>query len=75
MSLSAKDRSQDHEASHTNHPSSHDMLESDENSGVSQEQTTSQDDDSLVEHILDFLDKYPARFAPRAPLHGCMRAC
>jgi hypothetical protein len=74
MSLSAKDRSQEN-THHTNRPTSHDLLEPAEDRSITKEQATGPEVDSLVEHILDFLDKYPARFAPRAPLTSCMRAC
>jgi hypothetical protein len=74
MSFSAKDRSQEN-ARHTNHPSSKDVVEPADSRNITKDQTTGSEPDSLVEHILDFLDKYPARFAPRTALTGCIRAC
>lgn len=72
MSLSAKHRNQDN-VSNANCPSSHDLTAHGRNSTA--EQGAGQEYDSLVEYILDFLDRYPARLAPRTPLTGCMRAC
>jgi hypothetical protein len=71
MSLGAKDRN----VSPSNRPSSHDLLESATDHSVTKEHASGREDDSLIEHILDFLDKYPSRFAPQAPLTECMRAC
>ncbi len=75
MSLGAKDRSLENNVSPSNRPSSHDLLESATDRSVSKEHASGREDDSLIEHILDFLDKYPSRFAPQTPLTGCMRAC
>ncbi len=61
MSPSAKDSSQDN-TSHANHRSSNDSLKSPEDWNTSREHNTAPDN-SLVEHILDFLDKYPSCFA------------
>ena len=75
MPLSAKHRSHGSNTNPTNHPSSHDLLEQTEGRSASTEkQSIGRGDDSLVEHILDFLDKYPVRFMPQASLTGCMRA-
>jgi hypothetical protein len=75
MSLNAKDRSQDNHGRPTSYPSSHDWPGADEERSVSKGHTTEPEDDLLVEHILDFLDKYPACFTPHAPLTKYLRAC
>ncbi len=75
MPLSAKHRSQGNHTNSTNHPSSHDLLEQSEGrSSSTEKRLTERGDDSLIEHILDFLDKYPVHFMPRTSLPGCMRA-
>jgi hypothetical protein len=74
MSLSAKHRSQD-SVSNANRPSSHDLIEVAPNRSSLIEPTNGRAYDSLVEHILDFLDRYPARLASQNSLTGCMRAC
>jgi hypothetical protein len=74
MSLSAKHRNQD-SVSHANRPSSHDLIEMAPTRSSTAEPATGREYDSLVEHILDFLDRYPARLTSRTPLTGCMRAC
>jgi hypothetical protein len=63
--------SQQNKDSRTNCPSSRDLLRPAEGRNASQEQTTEPEDDSLVEHILDFLDKYPTRFCARTQLTEC----
>lgn len=75
MLLSAKHRRQNNNASHNpNHPSS-DFQESTQHHNISQEKTSQpEEEDSLVEHVLDFLDKYPVCFARRAPLTEYVRA-
>lgn len=72
MSLSAEHRGPDH--NHDDRPSFHDFEPSDDRKGARRERGE-REEDPLVEHILDFLDKYPARFAPCSSLAGCMRAC
>jgi len=68
MSLSAKHRSQSNNASHSsNHPSS-DSPESSENRNISTENASQTGDNSLIEHVLDFLDSYPACFASQIAL-------
>jgi len=68
MSLSAKHRSQNNNASHSsNHPSS-DSPESSENRTISTENASQTGDNSLIEHVLDFLDSYPACFASQIAL-------
>jgi len=75
MSFSAMHSSQEKNPRRPN-PSSQDLLNSNKDRKTNQEHTSESKDDSLVEHILDFLDKYPVRFAPRTPLTRCMmRAC
>jgi len=75
MPLSAKHPSHGSNTNPTNHPSSHDLLEHCEGRSASTEKRLiERGDDSLVEHILDFLDKYPVRFMPRTSLTGCVRA-
>ena len=75
MSFSAQHRTQEINASHTNCPSSRDLHKPSGEGYLSKNHTTEPEDNSLVEHILDFLDKYPARFAPRVPPTGCVRIC
>lgn len=74
MSLSAMHNSQDN-SSHRPNPSSQDLLKSKKDRRTNQEHTSENKDDSLVEHILDFLDRYPVRLASRTHLAECMRAC
>jgi hypothetical protein len=74
MSLSSEHRRLDNNARSTEHPDLRDLPESPEDHKLTKESTVGPREDPLVEHILDFLDKYPARFAPRGPLVGCMRA-
>jgi hypothetical protein len=73
MSLSATHRRQENNPRRPN-PSSHDLLNSNTDRNTDKEHTSGTKDDSLVEHILDFLDKYPVRFTPRTPLTRCLRA-
>lgn len=75
MSLSATDRSQDHNISRTNYPVLHDWYETIEDREVFKERSTESENDSLVEHILDFLDKYPVCFVPQPPLSECSPIC
>jgi len=72
MSFSARDRSHDNNAGHS---SSHDLLEPSDSHDVFRERSTEPEDDSLIEHVLDFLDKYPACFVSRVPLSSCITIC
>jgi len=75
MSLSARHLSQASNTNFTNHTPSHNLLEQAKDCSDSTAKLPAKPgDDSLVEHILDFLDKYPVSFSQRAPLTGCMRA-
>ena len=75
MLLRAK-RRQNNNASHNlNHPSSSDFQESTNHRSISPEKTSQpQEEDSLVEHVLDFLDKYPVCHAAQVPFTECLRA-
>lgn len=77
MSLSAEHRGPDHHnSSHDEGPSFHDLIKPvDDRKGVTKGHSTGPGEAPLVEHILDFLDKYPACFAPCSSLTGCIRAC
>ena len=75
MLLRAK-RRQNNNASHNlNHPSSSDFQESTNHRSISPENTSQpQEADSLVEHVLDFLDKYPVCHASQVPFTEYLRA-
>lgn len=76
MSPSAEHRGPGNHIGHDDRPSLHDLLDpKDDRKGAAHEHGRSGDDAPLVEHILDFLDKYPARFVRSASLTGCMGAC
>lgn len=73
MSLSAEHRAPDHNSSHDDHSSFRDLIQSpDDRKDATQDHCGRKD--PLVEHVLDFLDKYPACFAPDASLANWMRA-
>jgi hypothetical protein len=75
MLLSGKHRRQNNNASHnSNRPSSSDCVEPAEHHKISPEKTSAPEEDSLVEHILDFLEKYPACFASRTSAAKCLQA-
>jgi hypothetical protein len=69
MSLSSKSSSQDNNASPNTRTPSGDLHES-EDWNVPREHTSASGDDSLVEHVLDFLEKYPIYFASQTPSMG-----
>jgi hypothetical protein len=75
MLLRAK-RRQNNNASHNlNHPSSSDFQESTDHRSISPEKTSPpQEEDSLVEHVLDFLDKYPVCRARQVSFTEYLRA-
>jgi hypothetical protein len=76
MSLSARYLSQANKTNSTNHLASHDLPGQDKNRSDSTAKPPAKHGyDSLVEHILDFLDKYPSGSSQRGPLTGCMPAC
>jgi hypothetical protein len=76
MLLSAKRRRQNNNASHNlNHPSSSDFQESTDHRSISPGKTSQpKAEDSLVEHVLDFLDKYPVCHASQVSFTECLRA-
>jgi hypothetical protein len=76
MLLSAKRRRQNNNASHNlNHPSSSDFQESTDHRSISPGKTSQPKvEDSLVEHVLDFLDKYPVCHASQVPFTEYLRA-
>ena len=76
MLITAKHRRQNNNASHNlNHPSSSDFQESTNHRSISSENTSQpQEADSLVEHVLDFLDKYPVCHASQVPFTEYLRA-
>jgi hypothetical protein len=75
MLLRAK-RRQNNNASHNlNHPSSSDFQESTDHRSISPGKTSQpKAEDSLVEHVLDFLDKYPVCHASQVPIREYLRA-
>jgi hypothetical protein len=73
MLHSAKRRSQNNNASRSPNRPSSDPIESSEERSISQD-TSQPKEDSLVEQILEFLDRYPARFVPRSPMREHIRA-
>lgn len=76
MSFSAEHRRPDHNSSRNDCPSFHDLTKpADDLKGVTKGHRPRPDEDPLVEHILDFLDKYPARLASGMPVMGCIGAC
>jgi hypothetical protein len=76
MLLRAK-RRQNNNASHNlNRPSSSsDFQESTDHRSISPGKTSQpKAEDSLVEHVLDFLDKYPVCHASQVSFTECLRA-
>lgn len=75
MLLRAK-RRQNNNASHNlNHPASPDFHESTDHRSISSGKTSQpKAEDSLVEHVLDFLDKYPVCHASQVPFTEYLRA-
>lgn len=74
MSFSAIHCSQENNSGQTSSPS-RDLSGSVEERSITKEQTSEREDDSLVEHILDFLDRYPACLAFHPTFTKCIRAC
>jgi hypothetical protein len=75
MSFSAIHCSQENNSGQTNCSPSRDLSGSAEEHSITKEQTAEREDDSLVEHILDFLDRYPACLTSQPTLTRCIRAC
>jgi hypothetical protein len=74
MSRSEEDRSQEINPGHSNQPSLHDYVEQTDRPDIIRERT-GEEDVSLVEQILEFLDKYPSCLARQTTLTGSMQGC